>query len=31
VPLENRGVELEAGINLRPRDPLYLHFEVRDG
>lgn len=30
MPLETQAVELEAGINLRPRDPLYLHFEARD-
>jgi len=30
VPLESQRVELETGVNLRPRDPLYLHFEVRN-
>ena len=29
VPPETKSIELETGINLRPRDPLYLHFEVR--
>lgn len=30
VPLDSRAVALETGVNLRPRDPLYLQFEVRD-
>lgn len=30
LPLEAQAVELETGINLRPREPLYLHFEICD-